>query len=43
MDLQYEESVVRNIDSDYDQMRAYVLCSPNLYHIDLSIEQSTKL
>ena len=37
----------RNIYSDYNQMRAYVECSPNqpkkLNLIDLSIEQSRKL
>ena len=47
MDHQYEESNVRNIYSNYNQMRAYVECSPDqskkLYHVDLSIEQSTKL
>ena len=47
MDHQYRENGSRNIFSDYNQMRAYVECSPNqskqLYLIDLSIEQSTKL
>ena len=41
------ENGSRNIYSDYNQMRAYIECSPNqskkLYLIDLSIEQSTKL
>ena len=46
MDHQYRENGARNIYSSYNQMRAYVECSPNqsknLYLIDLSIEQSTK-
>ena len=29
MDHQYEESDARNIYSTYNQMRAYVECSPN--------------
>ena len=29
MDHQYEENGVRNIYSSYNQMRAYVECSPN--------------
>ena len=44
MDHQYGENGVRNIYSDYNQIRAYVECFPNqskkLYLIDLSIEQS---
>ena len=47
MDHQYRENGARNMYSNYNQMRAYVECSPNqskkLYLIDLSIEQSTKL
>ena len=47
MDHQYRENGARNIYSNYNQMRAYVECSPNqskkLYLIDISIEQSTKL
>ena len=47
MDRQYRENNVRNLYSNYNQMRAYVECSPNqskkLYLIDLSIEQSPKL
>ena len=47
MDYQYRENGPRNGHSDYNQMRAYVECSPNqskkLYLIDLFIEQSTKL
>ena len=47
MDYQYRENDARNIYSDYNQMRAYVECSPNqlkkVYLINLSIEQSTKL
>ena len=47
MDHQYRENGVRNIFSHYNQMMAYVECSPNqskkLYIIDLSIEQLTKL
>ena len=47
MDHQYGENGVRNIYSNYDQMRAYVKCSPNqskkLCLINLSIEQSMKL
>ena len=47
MDRQYRENGARNIYSNYNQMRAYVECSPNqskkLYLIDLSIEQSRKL
>ena len=47
MDRQYRENSARNIDSNYNQIRAYVECSPNqskkLYLINLSIEQSTKL
>ena len=47
MDYQYWENGARNIYSNYNQMRAYVECSPNqskkLYLTDLSIEQSTKL
>ena len=48
MDHQYRENGAKNIYSNYNQMRAYVECSPNqfkkeLYLIDLSIEQSTKL
>ena len=45
MDHKYRENGARNIYSNYNQMRAYVVCSPNqskiLYLIDLSIEQST--
>ena len=41
MDRQYREKNARNIYSNYNQMRAYVECSPNqskkLYLIDLSI------
>ena len=41
MDHQYRENGVRNMYSNYDQMRAYVECSPHqskkLYLIDLSI------
>ena len=47
MDHQYRENGARNIYSNYNQMKAYVECSPNqskkLYLIDLSIEQSMKL
>ena len=47
MDHQYGEDGAKYIYSDYNQMRAYVECSPNqlkkLYLIDLTIEQSTKL
>ena len=47
MDHQYRENGARNIYSNYNQMRAYVECSPSqskkLYLIDLFIEQSTKL
>ena len=47
MDYQYRENGARNIYSNCNQMRAYAECSPNqsneLYLIDLSIEQSTKL
>ena len=47
MDRQYRENGSRNIYSNYNQMRAYIECSPNqlkkLDVIDLSIEQSTKL
>ena len=47
MDYQYRENSARNIYSNYNQMRAYVECSPNqskhIYLIDLSIEESTKL
>ena len=47
MDYQYRENGARNIYSNYNQMKAYVECSPNqskkFYLIDLSIEQSTKL
>ena len=47
MDHQYRENGVRNIYSDYNEIRAYIECFPNqpkkLYLIDLSIEQSTKL
>ena len=47
MDHQYRENGARNTYSNYNQMRAYVECSLNqskeLYLIDLSIEQSTKL
>ena len=41
------ENSARNIYSNYNQMRAYVECSPNqskeLHLIGLSIEQLTKL
>ena len=42
------ENGERNLYSNYNQMRAYVECSPNqskkkLHLIDLSIEQSKKL
>ena len=47
MDHQYRENGARNMCSNYNQMRAYVECSPNqlkkLYLIDLSVEQSAKL
>ena len=47
MDHHYREKGAKNIYSNYNQMRAYVECSPDqskkLYLIDLSIEQSTKL
>ena len=46
MDHRYREKGARNIHSDYNQMRAYVECSPDKkksYVIDLSIEQLTKL
>ena len=47
MDHQYGENGGRNMYSNYNQMRAYVKCSPNqskiLCLIDLYIEQSTKL
>ena len=47
MDHQYRENKTRNIYSNYNQMRAYIECSPyesnQLYLIDISIEQSTKL
>ena len=47
MDHQHRENGARNIYSSYNQMTAYIKCSPNqskkLYLIDLSIEQSTKL
>ena len=47
MDHQYRKNGARNIYSSYNQMRAYVDCSPSqskkLYLIDFSIEQSTKL
>ena len=47
MDYPYRENGARNIYSNYNQIRAYIECSPNqskkLYLIDLSIEQSTKL
>ena len=42
MDHQYRESGERNIYSSYNQMKAYVECSPNqsnkLYLIGLSID-----
>ena len=47
MDHQYGENGARYIYSNYKQMRDYLECSPNqpkqLYLIDFSIEQSTKL
>ena len=47
MDLQYRENGARIIYPNYNQMRAYVECSPNqskkLYLFDSSIEQSTKI
>ena len=47
MNHQYGENGARNMYSNYDQMRAYVECSPDqskkLYFIDLAIEPSTKL
>ena len=47
MDRQYRENSTRNLSSNYNQMRAYVECSPNqskkLYLVDLSIKQSSKL
>ena len=47
MDHQNRVNGAKNIYSDYNQMRAYVECSPNqsekLYLIDFSIEQATKL
>ena len=47
MDNQYRENGERNMYSNYDQMRAYVECSPNqsknLYLIVFAIEQSRKL
>ena len=47
IDHQHRENDAINIYSIYNQMRAYVECSPNqskkLYLMDLSIEQSTKL
>ena len=47
MDHQYGKNDVGNRYSNYNQMRAYVECSPNqskkLYLIDHSIEQSTKV
>ena len=46
MDHQYIENGVRNMYSNYNQMRANVECFPNhskkLSLIDFSIEQSTK-
>ena len=43
---QYRENGARNTYSNYNQMRAYVECSPNqskkLYLINLAIEPSTK-
>ena len=45
MDHQYRENGVRNMYSNYNQMRAYVECSPSqskkLYLINLAIEPST--
>ena len=47
MEHQCRENDARNIYLNYCQMRAYVECSPNqlknLYLIDLSIEQLTKV
>ena len=47
MDYQYRDNGARNIYSNYNQMRAYVDCSPNqskkLCLTDLSIEQWSKL
>ena len=47
MDYQYRGNGTRNINSNYNQMRAYVECSQNqskeLSLINLSTEQSTKL
>ena len=47
MDHQYGENGARNIYSNYNQMRADIEYSSNqskqLYRIDLSIDQSTKL
>ena len=46
MDHQYGENGAGNIYSNYNQIRAYVKCSPNqskkLCLFDLSIERSTK-
>ena len=47
MDHHCGENGARNIYSNYNQVRAYVECSPDqsqkLHLIDLSNEQSTKL
>ena len=50
MDHQYRENSTRNIHSHYNQMRAYVECSPNqskkLYLIDFShraIDETSKI
>ena len=47
MDHQYRENGARNIYSNYNQMIAYVECSPDqskkLYLIGLSIDQLMKL
>ena len=47
MNDQYGENGARNVYSNYNQMRAYVVCSLNQskkwYFIDLSIKQSAKL